>query len=247
MFPDFKIGYGIVVDNNDTNAKDGRKLGRVQVKVLPEMEGVQDELLPWLRPFQTDGMRAGNWSIDIPVNGSKIYVAYLDDNWKEGYYLHGFFLDGLLNYEDTKKWVEDLMGDDTFIGDYPLVSMKIINNQVAIFYNKASGYIGVVHKTGSYISINASGNILLKGKGQEKVSMTGGRIQVEANQVSLKGDATQIVAKFFEVVADSIMVEGSAVPSPEGDGPFNCLPKCLFSGAPHTGIIVKKKEEEPPI
>jgi len=243
MFPEFKIGYGVVVDNNDTNAKDGKRLGRVQVRVLPEMDGVDPDLLPWLRPFQSEGMRSGTWSVDIPLNGSKIYVAYLDDSWKEGYYMHGFFLDGLLQYDDTKQWVEDLMGDDSYLGDYPLVSLKIINNQLIMFLNKASGYIGIVHKTGSYIAIDAGGSITLKGKGGEKISMTGGRIQIDSSQVILNGDYEQVVSKFFEILADTVMFNGQTQPSPEGEGPFNCLPKCLFSGAPHSGFIVKKKEE----
>jgi len=243
MFPEFKIGYGFVVDNDDTNAKDGKRLGRIQVRVLPEMEGVDPEMLPWLRPFATDGLRSGSWSLDIPLPGSKIYVAYLDDNWKEGYYLHGFFLDGLINYDEAKKWVEDLMGNDTFLGDYPTVSLRVINNQLFYFLNKASGYVGIVHKAGSFISIDASGNITLKGKGQEKVSLTGGRVQVSANTVSLQADVENLSAKFLEIVAETLIAHGKTQPSPEGDGPFNCLPKCLFSGAPHAGFLVKNQEE----
>jgi hypothetical protein len=50
--------YANVVNNNDPD-----KLGKLQIKILPEFKDMKESLLPWARPFMSSGFSATNNSI----------------------------------------------------------------------------------------------------------------------------------------------------------------------------------------
>jgi len=101
--PNFYYGMyrGTVVDNNDP-----LQLRRVRIKVMPMFEGVNDVAsIPWA--VHKDGR-----SIDIPENGSKVWVEFEMGDWQKPVY-SGYIcgpdgktvpVEAQNNYPDTKVW-----------------------------------------------------------------------------------------------------------------------------------------------
>lgn len=87
-------------------------------------------------------------------------------------------------------------------------------------------------KPTSYIKVDKSGNVEIVGEGNINVKISGttnieagGNVTVNAkSQVTITGGGT-------------VKMAGSAVPSTT-PGPFNCIPSCPFSGAPHSSTQI---------
>lgn len=85
----FKLYSGMVVQNDDSNSLDKRKLARIQVRVPIIMDGIEDEHLPWAIPMMDYSMgESSDWGkFDVPAIGSKVCVAF-----QQGSILHPVYL-----------------------------------------------------------------------------------------------------------------------------------------------------------
>jgi hypothetical protein len=163
----FKIKLYIaeVVDNDDQNSDDGEKLGRIKVKLLPEMKDLKDSNLPWVRPFFQIGMSSSQFSYSSPEVGDRVWVFYIDEYLKNGYYLWGSFIDGFFDFST----ISDELGNIAESPDttYPNLKFFYIPDGSILFWNTDTGDKGVYNSNGSYIFISADGQIYIYSKDQE--------------------------------------------------------------------------------
>ena len=216
---ELKLYYGEVINNDDSSEKEG-KLGRIQVRLLPEMKDIPTTFLPWIRPFMSEGMSSDHYSFNSPEIGDKIWCLF-DKYFKEGYYLRGAFIDGFFDYDSVTSSLSNI--DETITTTYPHLKFKKFKDGSIEFHNTDTGEIGVYHNTGSYFLMDADGNIILNNKdGNAKIDINSNGITIESDiKITLKtGDAVNWKPCI--------------------------IPTCIFSGAPHGGTtagITKLKGE----
>lgn len=73
----------------------------------------------------------------------------------------------------------------------------------------------------SYIKIDKDGNIEIESKGD----------------ITVHSETCTIDSPDVKITGSKLTVNGTSLPSADGSGPFCGIPKCLFTGAPHTGNI----------
>jgi hypothetical protein len=147
-----------VIDNDDTNAGDNVHLSRIRIRPTPEMNSIDESLLPWARPLFNEGMKDGNFSHSVPEKGSKVWCIFLDAYYKQGYYITGQFIDGFFNWEGVKNVLEnkiDAIGSQV----YPNPRFTQLPDGSIIFNNTATGEMGILHNSGTYAVINSKGGI----------------------------------------------------------------------------------------
>ncbi len=175
--------YANVVDNNDED-----KLGKLQIKILPEFKDIKDALLPWARPFMSSGFSAVNNSMALPEIGSNVWVL-ADKNFRYFRYLFGVPVDGLFDYEA----IETSLGDVAEMSDteYPNVDFDLSNDGSIRFHNRVSGDHGFLHNTGTYFIIDTDGFITVSEISGNIVKMNDEGISVidkDVNKITLDAD-----------------------------------------------------------
>lgn len=129
---------------------DPDSLGKIQIKVIPEMEGVDDDLLPWVRPFSIGGMSKDHFSFNPPPVNSMVWVGFIDKYFKKGYYISGQHIDGFFSYVSAKNKADQTGDSNT---SYPNLRFYLFEDGGIVFHNSETGNFGVVHNGGSYILV----------------------------------------------------------------------------------------------
>ena len=162
---EMKLYYANVVDNDDQNHDDGKKLSRIKIRALPEMQGIEEDKLPWVRPFFQAGMSASHFSHTVPENNSKIWVIFIDDYFKNGYYLNGAFIDGFFDFDTVETDLGNI--SESIDLTYPNLKFYYLPDGTIIFYNSDTGDKGIYHSNGSYGISTADGQRYIYAKDQE--------------------------------------------------------------------------------
>lgn len=155
--------------------------------------------------------------VDEPRVGDVVVLLELDPTYKS-YYL----------YEKLKE--------NNFIGIRSRGKMiKMTESELTIgIFDPASEYNDKQEKDTtpeptSWIKIDKSGNINIKTDGKLGLTVEG------SAEIECKGSAT-IKAPNVKITGGKLETKGTA--GTDMSGPFNCIPTCPFTGAPHSGSIV---------
>lgn len=155
--------------------------------------------------------------VDEPRVGDVVVLLELDPTYKS-YYL----------YEKLKE--------NSFIGIRSRGKMiKMTESELTIgIFDPASEYNDkqekdTTPKPTSWIKIDKSGNINIKAGGKLGLTIEG------SAEIECKGSAT-IKAPSVKITGGKLETKGTA--GTDMGGPFNCIPTCPFTGAPHSGSIV---------
>ena len=144
-----KIYKGIVVSNNDLE-----KLGRLQVRLNPEFKDVPEDLLPWLRPFLYQDI-----TNVLLEEGAQIWCFFLDDYFKQGYWISTQHIDCYFNYDEVFSQLNSI--SDLDLQEYPQPQFQRFSNGTIFFNNTITNDIGIFHTSKSYCMIDSSGSIIL--------------------------------------------------------------------------------------
>jgi hypothetical protein len=139
---------------------DPDKKGKVQVKILPDLKDIKDNLLPWAMPFSSHNS-SKVMENDLPELNSQIRVLIRED-WQRVYYLNNTYYYGLF---DFKKITDQLDTIDTINNkDYKNIKFRLYEDGGLEFHNTNSGEHGFIHKNGStYFFIDKDGKIIIEG------------------------------------------------------------------------------------
>lgn len=155
---DFKWCSAIVTNIEDPNQK-----GKVQVRVLPYLKDVKEDLLPWYDPFVGVGS-TDEVSFNPPKVGSNVIVLY-KDTFQYGFYIGQDYIEGFFDYAS----IESKLSGVTELSDttYPNLHFKLTEEGNLYFHNVNTGDEGTLHKSGSYTMFDAQGNIIANAKGNK--------------------------------------------------------------------------------
>jgi hypothetical protein len=121
---------------------------------------------------------------------------------------------------------------------------------VKVNREKGKESVSVFHPKGTFIDIRSNGDVVIHGvrdivtvsEGDSKGVVKGCKLLRVKGSLELKVDGGIKIKTdtTFEIEAPSVKVTGGEVEingtvAPTGTGPFNAIPACLFTGAPHSG------------
>lgn len=172
-----------VIDNVDPD-----ELGKIQVRILPEMIDVTDDLLPWAACYQNGiGITDNSGIHKIPEKDSFIRVIvedwpymqvirYISDDYIEGKYIYSKF--------------SDVSIDELEEQTYPQPIFQRFEDGTIEFHNSSTGEHGTYYKNGSYFIHDSSGNLYLNNKDKElKIYNNSGFFQLKTDgSIELNSD-----------------------------------------------------------
>lgn len=144
--------FGFVVENDDSKAKDGKKLGRVKIRIPQLHRGIPDEDLPWSMPSSeaTAHAGAGVGGVNVPPKGAKVGVKMQSND------PHVVQYGATVSTEDVSKEHPHIKDED-----YPHVQGFKDHAGNVLRVNTKEGKVeaSYTHVSGSSISIDKDGNI----------------------------------------------------------------------------------------
>lgn len=187
------LGKAKVISIDDPDKK-----GRVQVRLIPEMEDAKEAHLPWYDPYIGTGNNTTQ-KFNPPLEGSVILVYSSGTTKRSGYYI---FEDHIQGFFDATKVSSKLssIADTT----YKDLHYRLLASGNILYENRSTKETGILHNSGSYIIFDSSGNIILNGKGN--------KLKVYNTTVNLKEILTDIQGVVSNVVSVGSFVDAEARP-----------------------------------
>jgi uncharacterized protein involved in type VI secretion and phage assembly len=142
-----KFYRGVVVDNNDPS-----EYGRIKINVFGVFDGIATEHIPWAKPATAlfRGAGVGYGFFDVPEEGSYVWCFFeVGDIYQPVFFaaapdgVHGLPSERTTNYPNRVVWKT--------------------KNDITIYIDDTDKEIKVSHPSGTYIKIDTSGNIEIKG------------------------------------------------------------------------------------
>lgn len=198
----FQFFLGKVVSITDTDNK-----GKIQVKPYPLMTDIPDADCPWVRPFLATA--TNETYINIPPVSSLVWIMDFDNFVHNSFYLPYSTLDGLIDMTNDIADIGTATG--LSMGTSSDITYHKTEDGTVTFRNKKTGVLGLVHKSGSYVTIAANGDIKIVSEGS----------------ITVEGDVTMTNGKLATGAGASAI--------PNGTGAFLGVHNCLYAGAPISG------------
>lgn len=188
--------------------EDPTKKHRVKVRI-PEIHGsIPTEHLPWA-VLMTQGFSSDDEEVKFIKKGIGVVVVFLG-----GDQYNPCIIGRLPSAKNHPKEAEK---------DHPNISVLYSSDGgTKITHNNKTGEFSMSHEAGTQITIDERGNVEISVKGTSTINTYGKCVINSTESVS-------VTAPIIEVGDDTHKV----IPSTQGV--LNCLPTCLFTGAPHTG------------
>ena len=205
---ELKFYYGEVIANDDQLAPDATKLSRVKVRLLPEMKDIADIYLPWVRPFFAPGMSALNYGHNPPEVGSKVWCAFPDNTFHDGWYIGGAFIDGFFQPSTVDSTLATITESPTTA--YPNLKFYKFKDGTILFENSLTGDVGIYQKSGSYVFIKSTGAVYIYSGSQElKAYNSSGKIHLKATGDITLGNSNESI-KIEVTASGNISLENAA-------------------------------------
>lgn len=186
-----------VIDINDPD-----KQGKIKIRILPELEMVEESLLPYAIPFSTT-LSESEISNNLPLINSTIRVL-VDKYWKRFYYIGNRYF---YNLFDFSKVSDKLNNINDINKDYENIKFTLHRDGGLEFHNTLDSSHGYIHKSGSYILMDSDGNIKADSK---------------ANKITVKNDITDLktILDNIESILENVVTPMNLV-APNGPVIYN--------------------------
>jgi uncharacterized protein involved in type VI secretion and phage assembly len=188
---------GTVIANDSSQATDGKKDARVQIRIANLLSEVPDAMLPWARPAKSMGRGSGPnvQSFSVPVIGAKLMVIL-----QNGDPYHPLYVGGLLTAEDLHE---------IFQTNYPARYGMADDYGNTFYVDTSTGDVDFNHKSGLNIHVTPAGDFNITGpkdlnanfQGNANVKIVGNTaLEVDGNTTAtLKGNLNATVTGNAEV------------------------------------------------
>lgn len=210
-YPIYRIAK--VIDNSDPD-----QTGKVQVRILPELNGVADDTqLPWVSPESQSktGNSAGVGIHNVPDVDSHITVRINDKYWTDIDYL--FEAPRLPDAHPYTSFSEDFDIDElSTTPEYPQPRFEKTIDGSIFFHDTSQGIMGIQHPTGMYVAIDEMGKVFLKFVEQLKMKSDDESISIDLNvadgkaEIKADGGEVTIVANDFTFDGTTFTVAGGS-------------------------------------
>lgn len=182
--------------------------GRIQIRPVPQFDGVDRDLLPWARPLVGSGMNKEEFSFTPPPRKSMVWCVFMDRFWKKPYWLPGQFIHGFFDYDGKVKKGLDGVSElqDT---EYPNVRFHLLKGGTILFHNTTTDENGILHASGSYSIFDSDGNIYTYSVGEVHTYNDNGYTRLaEDGTVEINGNTdnavrySEVLSAFSELTTD---------------------------------------------
>lgn len=156
--------YARVIDNLDEE-----ELGRIQIRVIPELNGIEDDDLPWARPgnagvnFIAEGIGKHN----VPDIDSIVTIEVSED-WQ--HFLYTDEAPMVADWYPYAKFVEEFAQDDLEDQEYPQPKFTRTTDGTIHFHNTETGELGIQHPTGLFVVVDKDGNLFVRYVNQVRIA-----------------------------------------------------------------------------
>lgn len=197
---ELKLYTGIVTSINDIDKK-----GKVQVRILPDLEGVDEELLPWCIPFISNTSIKTS-SNNVPKEGTTVWVL-IDDFWKRFYYLTNRYFENIFDYDKVKNIIENTKVSDIST-EYKDIDFNLYEDGTLEFHNNKDSSSGIIYSDGNYFIKNSKGKFVINSVSDMEISIKGAiSIESTTNDKIKVGNNTNntlgsLVSDFYSNMAD---------------------------------------------
>jgi hypothetical protein len=208
----------IVIDNNDPD-----QLGRIQVRVIPEMADVEVSLLPWAEPFL--GMSTVDKQSFNPVAIDSVLWVAVRESWKSYYFIDEYCVTSKIDFAKLTAIIDGIADLGSY--SYNEVRVDSFEDGTIKFHNIISGDMAMIHSSGTYIVIKADGTV---------ISVVGdARIEQASDltTIDMGGSKAELGSSGSVKITASTEIQLATGDSVSWQP--NVLNSCLFTGAPHGG------------
>jgi hypothetical protein len=142
------------------STKDPKELGRIQLKVFPELADVPEGDLPWCFPMAS-GPHDGDFS--TPLEKQWVYCTVWNKYWSEISFLPWCMPDP--KKPKFKDFKDDLIPEVTDYKGIPDVQHtvgSILEDGFVTFHDTKESQHGILHPSGTYVMINKDGEVFIK-------------------------------------------------------------------------------------
>lgn len=187
---------GKVIDNNDP-----LKLGRVKVKVYPELSSILDSDLPWASPYnEGTGTTEESGIHRIPEIGAFVKIIVEDAYWQRFRYTTNDYIPNLYIYPKFSEVIISEMETQT----YPQPQFQRYEDGTVTFHNTETGETGIYHNSGTYHFLDSEGNYF--------VNTAGKKIKIYNSSAMLKTIIKSVQEVLQNLVTPLNLKDGQGLP-----------------------------------
>jgi hypothetical protein len=152
--------YPLFRESKVISTKDPEDLGRIQLRVYPELASVPEGDLPWCLPMAS-GPHDGDFS--TPLEKQWVYCTVWNKYWSEISYLPFCMPDPKKpKFKDFKNKYISKVGDYKGTPDVQHTVGSILEDGFVTFHDTKESQHGILHPSGTYALINKEGEIFIK-------------------------------------------------------------------------------------
>jgi len=181
---------------------DEDETGKIQVRIIPELKEVPDDLLPWASPRKqsTTGISEEIGRHNVPDQDSVVIVVIYNESWSTIDYLEdGMSISEIYPYA---KGIEDLGNiEEKEDFEYPQPRFERTKDGVVKAHDTEQGQLGLYHPSGLYVWINPAGELFVRKF--TRVLVSGENVEFEMNDedglVRIKTETVEVEADTYQV------------------------------------------------
>jgi hypothetical protein len=155
-----KNSYPVIREAKVINTTDPEKLGRIQLKVYPELAEIADSDCPWAFPH-TSGIHGK--SFGVPLIGQLISCVVFNRYWNEITFLPFNITKPEEHIFD--KWIDKQCSKIKDIEVDPEEEHLIVEqyeDDFSVFHDTKNNQHGFLHSTGTYVMIDKEGTVYIE-------------------------------------------------------------------------------------
>lgn len=175
----------LVIDNIDEEKK-----GKIKLRILPEMNALSEDHLPWAEPLINNRSGSSKETAlihHVPEIDSFVYCTVSED-WTSFYYIEESpSIASKYQYDESLELITTAI-EDLEEQTYPQPSYSKTKDGSITFLNTETGEQGLVHPSGLFTHIRSNGTIKIKSMDTTVEILENGSIDIISSNISFLFD-----------------------------------------------------------
>lgn len=165
------------------STNDPLRIGRIKVRILPELENAEEKNLPWAVPEISGMVSSKTMSCHVvPPVGSLIRVVIEDEYFRNIRWVGNDFVP---NHE-AYNFIHEIYPEELLPQEYPNPQILRYPDGTIMFHNLETGEIGIQKPDSCYILIDHEKNIVISND-KIKIKISNDSVIIDAPKIVMKG------------------------------------------------------------